>query len=72
MTSLKPKHKFASNFVRMFLGWTPTKFVKVGLLPIFFMELWVILCNFWPIIVFFSLKPLSKNHHISWLNRFFN
>ena len=27
-TSLKPLHGFASNFVWMFLGWTPTKFVK--------------------------------------------
>ena len=50
MTSLKPLHRFASNFVWMFLGWTPTKFVKIGVLPLFFMELWVILCNFWPIL----------------------
>ena len=26
-SSLKPLHGFASNFVWMFLGWTPTKFV---------------------------------------------
>ena len=39
----------ASNFVWMFLGWTSTKFVKTGVLPLFFKELWVILCNFWPI-----------------------
>ena len=25
-SSLKPLHGFASNFVWMFLGWTPTKF----------------------------------------------
>ena len=29
VTSLKQKHKFASNFVCMFLGWTPTKSVKL-------------------------------------------
>ena len=40
--SLKPLHGFASNFVWMFLGWTPTKFVKMGVLPLFFMELWAI------------------------------
>ena len=37
-------------FVRMFLGWTPTMSVKSSALPLFFMELWVILCNFWPIL----------------------
>ena len=38
---------FASNFVCMFLGWTPTKFMKIGVLTLFFMELWVILCIVW-------------------------
>ena len=47
---LKPLNGSASNFVWMFLGWTPTKFVKIGVLLLFFMELWVILCNFWPIL----------------------
>ena len=28
-TSLKPLHGSVSNFVWMFLGWTPTKFVKI-------------------------------------------
>ena len=37
-------------FQWMFLGWTPTKFVKIVVLPLFFMELWVILCKFWPIL----------------------
>ena len=37
-SSLKPLHGFASNFVWMFLWWTPTKFVKIGVLPLFFME----------------------------------
>ena len=62
-TSLKPLLSFASNFVWMFLGWTPTKFVKIGVLPLFFMELWVILCNFWPILKkSSSIKPLTRNH----------
>ena len=61
---LKLLHGFASNFVwMMFLGWTPTKFVKIGVLPLFFMELWVILCNFWPILKkSSSIKPLTRNH----------
>ena len=49
-TSLKPLHGFASNFVWIFPRWTPTKFVKIVVLPLFFMELWVILYNFWPIL----------------------
>ena len=49
-SSLEPLQGFASNFVWMFLGWTPTTFVKIGVLPLFFMELWVILCNFWLIL----------------------
>ena len=35
LTSLKRVHGFASNFVLMFLRWTPTKFVKIWLLPHF-------------------------------------
>ena len=34
-SSLEPLHRFASNFVWMFLGWTPTKFVKIGCYPYF-------------------------------------
>ena len=60
-SSLKPLHGFASNFVWMFLGWTPTKCVKIRVLPLFFMELWVILCNFWPILKKSSIKPLTRN-----------
>ena len=61
-SSLEPLHGFASNFVWMFLEWTPTKFVKIGVLPLFFMELWVILCNFWPILKkSSSIKPLTRN-----------
>ena len=60
---LKPLHGFASNFVWMFLGWTPTTFDKIGVLPLFFMELWVILCNFWPILKkSSSIKPVTRNH----------
>ena len=62
-SSLKPLHGFASNFVWMFLGWTPTKFVKIVVLPLFFLELWVILCDFWPILKkSSSIKPLIRNH----------
>ena len=62
-SSLKPLHRFASNFVWMFLGWTPTKFVKIGVLPLFFMELSVILCNFWPILkkIFFYKTTDQKS-----------
>ena len=49
-SSVKPLHGIASNFMWMFLRWTSTNFVKIGVLPLFFMELWVILCNFWPIL----------------------
>ena len=28
-SSLEPLHGFASNLVWMFLGWTPTKFIKI-------------------------------------------
>ena len=59
-SSLKPLHGFASNFVWMSLS--PTRFVKIGVLPLFFMELWVILCNFWPILKKSSIKPLTRNH----------
>ena len=45
-SSLELLHGFASNFVWIFLGWTPTNFVKIGVLPLFFMGLWIILCNF--------------------------
>ena len=66
-SSLKSLHRFASNFVWMFLRWTPTKFVKIGLLPLFFIELWVILRNFWPILKkSFSIKPLTRNHSYIW------
>ena len=35
-SSLEPLHRFAPNFVWMFLWWTPTKFVKKrGATPIF-------------------------------------
>ena len=34
LTSLKPNHRFDSNFVWMFLVWSPTKFVKIWVLPL--------------------------------------
>ena len=62
-SSLKPQHVFASNFVLKILGWTPAKCVKIGVLPLFFMEKWVILCNFWPILKkSSSIKPMNRNH----------
>ena len=64
-SSLKPLHGFATNFVWMFLGWTLTKFVKIRVLPLFFMELWVILCNYWPILKKSSIKLLTRNDSYS-------
>ena len=62
LTSLELLHGFASNFVWMFPGWNPDKFIKIGVLPLLFMKLWVILCNFWPILKKSSRKPLIRNH----------
>ena len=57
LTSLKPKHGFASNFLWMFLGWTRAKFVKI-------------LCNFWSILKkYFSIIPLTRNHSYIWFGR---
>ena len=62
-SSLEPLQGFASNFVWMFLEWTPTKLLKIGVLPLFFMELLVILCFFWPILKkTSSIKPQTRNH----------
>ena len=59
LTSLETLYGFASNFVLMF----PTKFLKIGVLPLYFMELWVILYNFWPILKkSSSIKPLTRKH----------
>ena len=60
-SSLEPLHEFASNFVWMFHGRTP-KLVQISVLRLFFMELRVILCNFWPILKKSSIKPLTRNH----------
>ena len=43
LTSLKPNYRFASKFVWMFLGWTPTKFVKIWVLPLYAMGFWITL-----------------------------
>ena len=45
---LNPNPIFFQTAAR--LWWNPTNFVKIGVLPLFFMELWVILCNFLPIL----------------------
>ena len=42
---------FTTNFSKRkpcegMMGWTPTIFVQIRVLPLFFMELWVIMCNF--------------------------
>ena len=46
------------------LRWTSTKFVIIGLLPLFKMELLVILCIFWPILRF--EKKLNKLFVKNW------
>ena len=61
LTSIELLHECASNFV----PWVdPKKFVKIGVLPLFFA--WnngLILCNFWPLLTkSSSIKPLTRNH----------
>ena len=61
-SSSKPLNRFASNVVCLFLGWTSTRFVKIGVPPLFLKELWVILCYFSPILKKSSShKPLIRN-----------
>ena len=63
LTSLEQLHGFASNFVWMFLGWTPTKMLKSGYYPYFSWSNGINVCNFWPILKKnSSLKPLTRNH----------
>ena len=62
-SSPKPLNRFTWNFVEMFLGWSPTKFVQIGVLPFFFLELWAILCNF--------LSNLKKSSSTKPLVRFY-
>ena len=62
-SSLEPLHGFSSKFALTFLRWTPTKFVKIGVLTLFFMELWVILCQFW-LILKKSIKPLIMTEEL--------
>ena len=67
LSSFKPKHRFTSNFMWMFPGRVPTKIFKIGVLPLFSMELWVILCNFWSILKnSFSIRLLTRNHSYIW------
>ena len=49
-SSLELLQGLASNFVWMFLKWTPTKFVKIGVLPYFSWN-YGIFCNIWPILL---------------------
>ena len=44
---LEPLHRFDSDFVWMFIGWTPTKFVKIGVLPLFFHGIMGKFVQFW-------------------------
>ena len=46
LTSFKSLNGFASNFLWVFLGWVPTKIVKIGMQPLFSMESLVILSIF--------------------------
>ena len=39
-SSLEQLQGFTSNFVWMFIGWIPTKFVKNGVLPYFSWNYW--------------------------------
>ena len=46
-----------------FFWWTTTKFAKIGVLLLFSMEFWVLLCNFWTILQkSSSTRPLTRNH----------
>ena len=36
LSSFKPKHRFTSNFLWMFPGRAPAKFVQIGVLPLFY------------------------------------
>ena len=68
LTSLKPLHGFASNFVSMFNWWTPTKIVKIRVLPNFN----CIIGNFvyfWQIFqLHFCLKPMTRCNSYILLN----
>ena len=65
LTSLELLHGFASNFVWMSLGWTPTKFVNIGVLHPFSRELWVILWKIW-LIVFDMSAIIMFSHYESY------
>ena len=62
-SSLKPMHGIASNFLEMFLALTPTKLVKIRLLPRLYlygiMGNFVLLKSYYGYI--FSWKQLSRN-----------
>ena len=51
----------------MFLGWNPTEFVKICVLPICLTELCVVLCNFRTILKKYSIKPQTEQSpHSVW------
>ena len=62
-SSPKPLHGFLSNLVWRYPRWMSTKFVQIGVLPLFFRELWVIFCEIQPLLKKSSSpKPLARKH----------
>ena len=59
LTALESLQRFTLNFVWMFLGWTPTKFVIIICYP-YFHGIMGNLCS--PILKKYSIKPLTRNH----------
>ena len=57
MSSVKPLHIYPLNFVWMFLGLTSIKFVEIGVSPLYFLELLIILCIYLPILKKKQKKP---------------
>ena len=67
LTSLKPLHRFASNF--LWMGGPLPSLLKSGATP-FSMGFWVILCNFWSILKnSYVFRPLTRNHSSIWLGK---
>ena len=65
--SLNIIHGFASKYVLILLGRTLTKFVIIIVLSLYCMDVWIILCNFWLIVIKSSIKPLIRHHlYLSW------
>ena len=62
ISPLKPMYRFASNFLRMFLEWTHTKFVKSRGATPFFHGIMGNFVHFWPFYKKSTIKPLTRNH----------